>query len=264
MIIKDLSEFKTPEGTIPFTAQISAMLKYGFSWKKERENQENFISMIEDILNNECLLLRSVILPAREKPIPLVLITPAGLAIINPQSFTGTYQARSNVWSKLDRIGNLTPVEPNPIRETLSCTNAIRKYLEQHDHQDIPLESVLALTSMGAHVDTKHPSVRILPIDAIKNFARQIEASKPILSREEIAQFAKLITKPRPPSYSTPYPEREDSPQPPAAPPKAVQGLNSITKTLNFSKRQWILLGVILAVQILLLIVFILMVLSAA
>jgi len=264
MLIKDLTEFQSPEGTVPFTAQISAALKYGLSWKKEREDQADFISLIKDILNDECLLLRSVKLPQEEKPIPLVLVTPSGLTVINPKNLTGTYQAQDDMWRELNRTGSLASTASNPIRETLSYTNAIRKYFKRHKLQDLPLKSVLAFTSTAIHVDTKHPAVRILLSDAIKNFARQVGASQPVFSREEKMQLAQLLIKPRPPSYSTPYPEREDSPPAPAAPPQAIQRLNTISKTLNFSKRQWILLGLILGFQILLLIVFIVLVLSAA
>ena len=171
MIIKDLTEFQSSEGKIPFTGQISAILKFGFSWRKERENQENIIRVIEDILSDECVLLRSVILPKEEKPIPLVLISPSGLTVLNPKNLTGTFQAKDDTWREMDRVGDLVTVEPNPIRETLSYTRTIKKYLEEHNLQNIPVDSVLAFTSTAIHVDSRHSTVRVLLSDAIKNFA---------------------------------------------------------------------------------------------
>jgi len=263
MIIKDLTEFQSSEGKVTFTGKISAILKYGFSWRKERENQENIIRVIEDIIGNECILLRSVKLPNEEKLIPLVLISPSGLTVLNPKNLTGTFQAKDDTWREMDRVGDLVSVEPNPIRETLSYTRAIQKYFEEHNLKDIPFESVLAFNSTAIHVDSRDSAVRVLLSDAIKNFAHQVEAYSPNLSRQEKKRCAQLLIKPRSPSYSPPSPQREYSPQSPAASPKAIQGLNSILKMLKFSKRQWILLGFFLSAEILLLIFFIFLVLSA-
>ncbi|MBS1250046.1 MAG: hypothetical protein MAG431_01635 [Chloroflexi bacterium] len=262
MITKNLTEFQNSEGTVSFMGQLRSMMKHGFSWRKEQENQEKLIGIIETMLNNECLLLRNVSIPKVEKPIPLILLTPAGIMLINPKYFSGTFEVRDDVWRELSGK-DLVPTRPNPIREVVFYANALLHYFEGHALEDVPLERVVVLTSMGAHVKTKHPAVRIIPFDALKNFAREIGTSEPILSREEIIEFAKLLAKPRPPSYSTPYPEREDSPQLPDTSPKVVQDLEATIQKLNFNKRQWIILGIILAGQVLLVVAFILFILFA-
>mgnify|MGYP006300933645 CR=1 FL=1 len=261
MIVKDLTEFQNEKGNVTFVEQVRAIFEHGFSWRKAQKDQETFITMIESILSDDCFLLRNVKLPGVEKPIPLVLIAPAGISVINPQSIEGTYQAKEDVLLSLDSKGDLVPESYNPLRETLSYTNALRTYFERHNHEDLPLSGVLALTSAAAHVDSKRSSVRILPVDAIQNFAREIGASRSVFSREEKIQYIKLLVQPRPPAHSTPYPEREDSPPSPADTSEIVRRLNAISENLNFSKRQWIFLGVFLVAEVLVLIAFIILIL---
>ncbi|MEA2007790.1 MAG: hypothetical protein U9O54_01610 [Chloroflexota bacterium] len=266
MIVKDLTEFQSEDGKISFVGVLRATTKHGFSWKRKRGYQEDFLSSIQNLLDNKCVVLRSLTLPREENPIPLVLISSLGLSVINPQKMEGVFQARDDTWNAIDRTGNLVAAEPNLVQETQSYAGAVQGYLKSHNVQDVPVESVLAFVSAGTHVDTKHSVVRVLSFDAIKNFARKISASQLILDQKEKEQLVQLLSKPRPPSYSTPYPEREDSPSSASAPrvdaaqSKTLESLNKITKKLNFSKRQWLLLGGMLLFQVILLIIFILII----
>ena len=268
MIVKDLTEFQSEDGKVSLIGLLRAVMKHGFSWKRGRDYQEEFINSIQNILSDKCIILRSLTLPGEENPVPLILISPAGLAVINPRSIEGVYQARDNMWNAIDRAGDLIPSDPNLVQETQSYASAVQKHLETHDFQDVPLESVLAFVSAGTHVDVKHPAVRVLPFDAIKNFARQIGAAEMILDNREKNQLVELLSEPHSPSYSTPYPDQEYSPAPSSQvadiSSKVPKSLNKLAKTLNFSKRQWILLGAILIVQVLLLVVFIFLVLLTA
>ncbi len=274
MIVKDLTEFQSEDGKISFIEVIRATMKHGLSWKRNRAYQEDFIDSIQNILDDKCVILRSVMLPREERPIPLVLVSPAGIAVINPQRKEGVFQARDDTWSTIDGAGNLIPATPNLVQDSQFYAAAVQRYLQRHDLQDVPLESVLAFVSAGTHVDTKHPVVRVLSFDAIKNFARQISTSQLILDLKEKEHLIQLLSEPRLPSRAAPLPEFEDSQFLDTVPISALQtdtaqfktpsSVDNIVKKLNFSKRQWLLLGGILIAEVIILVVFIFMVILAS
>lgn len=265
MIVKDLTKFQSDEGKVSFINVIQATLKHGLSWGRNREYQEDFITSIQNILDDKNVMLRSLTLPGEEDPIPLVLVSPTGLTVINPQNIDGVFQARDDTWNAIDRVGELVPVDPNPIQKTQSYAAAVERHLERENFRHVPLESVLAFVSASTHVDSKHPAVRILPFDAIKNFARQVNASELILDIREKEQLVHILSEGHSPQQVTSDLEEEALPVSPSAQqPKIVQNLNNVTGKLNFSKRQWILLASMLVVQIFLLIVFIFLVILSS
>lgn len=257
MKIRDLTKYQDEEGNIKLPQQIQAMLEYGFRWRNERENQQKFIDLIDDILDEKVRVFRSAQISPKRDPIPLIIITPSGISVVNPKSIEGVYQARDTSWAEMDNKGSLIPAKPNLIRETLLYMKTLQGYLKAHRYENLPIEGVLAFLSPGLHVDTKHPAVRILHSDAIRNFARQIAIGEPILDLRERETITDLIVDPHPPAHYIPPSRPEPEPDPPPEPSQLEQQLTDAGRKLNFSRRQWILLGMLVFAEILVLAAFI-------
>jgi hypothetical protein len=264
MKIRDLTKFQDEEGNVNLPQKIQAIFQHGFKWRQERENQELFIEAIDDILNEKARLFRSARLSARRDPIPIILLTPSSINVINPKRMEGVFQARDTGWMEMDHKGNLSPAKSNPVRETLVHTKLLESYLHAHGYEDLPVEGVLAFLSAGVHVDTKHPAVRILHSDAVRNFARQIAMGEPQINLKERDHITELIVEPRPPARDRQEQAEAQTPpsSPTSEPSRVEQGLQGLAQTFDFSRRQWILLGSMVLVEILILITFIFLVIS--
>ena len=76
------------------------------------------IEILETVLGNDCVLLQDVNIPKVGRPIPIVLITPAMLLVINPKSQQGFFRAEGKRWEELGRDDEYRLAQTNLIRET--------------------------------------------------------------------------------------------------------------------------------------------------
>ena len=98
MKIRDLTKYQDEEGQVKITHQIQAMLEYGFKWRKERENQQDFIDLIDDILDEKVRIFRSAQISPRRDPIPIIIITPSGISVVNPKNIEATLSKNAGSW----------------------------------------------------------------------------------------------------------------------------------------------------------------------
>ena len=97
----DLSKYQSPSGVSGIMKSLQGAMSYGYSWQQSRKNQEELIEILGSVLGNECVLLRDVNIPKVSRPIPMVLVTPSTVMVVNPKSQHGFFRAEGTTWSEL-------------------------------------------------------------------------------------------------------------------------------------------------------------------
>ena len=253
----DLSKFQAEPGIAGIFKTIQGVFSYGFSWQQNRKNQEELIEILETVLGNDCVLLRDVEIPRVGRPIPVVLITPASLIVINPKSQQGFFRAEGKRWEELGRDDEYQLVSNNLIRETWLYQKTIEGYLKQHNFSAPSDRGVMIFISPETHVESIRPRVRVIQADGIKNFARELAISKPVFSEMDFRAVLRLLSEPR-------LPEKQPSKKPPeeeAAVTEVVakvdESIEKATSRINFSRREWIVIGSLGALAIIVCIILI-------
>lgn len=251
------------------------LLKSDRSWAQDTQAQEGIISLMQKSLDARYFLLRDVLLEGLEIPIPLVLVGPPGLRVLYVSGERGVFRARDEFWEKLDeRSQNYRSSQPNLITRTELMGKAVDAYLATHV-ENLPIaESVLMFADPGIHVESVHPSVRVVLMDAMERYFATLVQGRPFLSPQQVQMIVNLL------SHSTELPESEEgAPQKQDAfsmkdDEKQKRSLPSIefpvpndeaamrlVKKVPITNKQWIVLGCMMMVNIALIVGFVILIL---
>jgi hypothetical protein len=176
-------------------------------------------------------------------------------------------------WEEFDsRSKKFSPVKPNLVFETAQISRELGIVLQRIG---IPLpkhEALIYFSNPGAHVDTDHPVVRILLVDALERFISGLLRMQPQLETERIDQVIEAMSKMVSPQnqsfsvkkeqdiFSLREPEAKKAANAPAL-PKPVLQEPGFFKKLHFTSRQWIFISMMLVVNIVILVALVMVVL---
>ena len=261
MRIIDLSKYQAESGMSGMFKAFQGSLVYGYGWSQSRKNQEELAEILGSVLGNECVLLRDVNIPKVSRPIPLVLITPAMLLVINPKSVQGFFRAEGKRWEELGRNNEYRLSSNNLIRETWLYHKTIEGYFKQHNFSAPMDRGVMIFVSPETVVESIRPRVRVVQADGIKNFARELSISKPVFSDRDFREAVKLLTNPRMPvkekKPKIPPPEMVEPDAMPEPLAKVDESINKVARKANFTVREWVVIGILALLLIAVLIVLI-------
>ena len=256
MKVIDHSPIPFETGSISLQDRLRGVMKFGFSWIPEMKSQEVVQAMLGRLLDDGFTLLKNLTLPGAEITIPLILVGPHGVNVMYNSYLRGVYRANEEDWGVMDnRSKGFKSAKPNLVMRTKLMARAVETFLNDAGYK-VENESVLVFTNPGIHVDTQRPAVRVLLFDALERFGARLSQSRRILAPEDVrAVVNALETRPQTAeevaSKTTSKPSVTET-----ADEKFSQVLQPIQKRMNFSKRQWILLGAFVVIDIIVLILF--------
>lgn len=249
MRIIDLSKYQSKKGISGALKSIQGAMSYGYSWQQSRKNQEELIEILGSVLGNECVLLQDVNIPKVSRPIPMVLVTPSTVMVINPKSQQGFFRAEGKFWGELGKNDQYRAAPNNLIRETWLYQKTIEGYFKQHNFTAPMDRGVMIFVSPETVVESIRPRVRIIQADGIKNFARELSIAKPVFSDMDFKAAVNLLTHPKLPDKSK---EKQAPPldlmEPlPLSEPiaKVDEGIAKVARKINFTRKEWIIIGVL-------------------
>jgi hypothetical protein len=266
MKVKEYSPF-VKNGQVDLFSRIQGSLKYGLDWYDGMVAQQIVAAGLGKALGNRYTLVNNYPLPGTEITIPQILVGPAGVKVLLASPIKGMYQAKEEYWLQ-QRGGQTVPARPNLIRSAMLLSRALERFLGERG-ENLMIEPVLVFTHPGVHVDANRPATRIVLRDGIERFAVSLNQASIVLPEEDVYQLVETLTHP---GGQDPYAfERlgEYSQTPSAAtarmpkPDPLTKGLTQAASKINFSTKQWALLGFILLGQICLIIAFIMLVITA-
>jgi hypothetical protein len=285
----ECSPFRDEDGQIGLEQRVRGTLQHGLSWYGEMQAIDTAFRKLEKSLGKEHVALTSVTIPGSTTTIPLLLLSPQGVRTFLPSPIQGVFRAKGDEWLKFGggTSRRFTEAKPNLQWKVLEMAQTALDYLRASGFGLPEIEAVLLFTNPRTHVETSNTPARIVMADAIERFASNLLEFQPIMDQEDIRDLVQIITHPEqvqeqsaveptppPPRQRTsqpidlPEPSRVDSEalihgEAAALSPRQQRSLTGIKpKRFPFTRKQWILLGLMFMLDILVIGIFAALVLS--
>ncbi len=198
MKIEDKTPYRTEAGEIDILGRLQGTLKYGLTWYSRIQAQNTVIAVMEKQLSNSYTLLRNITLPNTEINLPMVLVGPQGVSLINVTHEHGVYRAKDDEWGTI--VGDqFVPAGINQIQRTLTFQRVLQVYLDRQGFKDmLVVDSILMAADPGMHIESTRPAIRIVMSDALERFAASITQGRVILNAPTINDVVQAILVGRP------------------------------------------------------------------
>lgn len=264
MQVIDLSEFRDEEGQISLENRVRGTAKFGFDWYGDMQAQERVTRKLHGVLDDEHMLLLNVPLVGAEVLAPMILFSPQGVRLLYPSTAKGTFRAQDDQWmSYSGRSKEFTPTKPNLQFRALAFASGLLRYFESQGFPLPDVEAVLLFVDPQTHVDTASPQARVVLADAFEHFAAKILEAPVIMDQEDIHMLVESVLNPKLPEPEVGEEEDEAAAlgEEPAQevfdsealrPREDRQDLQPERRYGTFTRRQWIVLGVLGAFQFIL------------
>lgn len=199
------------KGNLGFSQRIQGMLKFGFNWHNELQAQKAIITFFDRNLEKGYTLIRNQVLGQSGIMVPMILLGPAGMFVINVTYLKGTYEAKGDSWN-VESGNHFKPAPINLIQRTARMAQALTVFIERQGVKvPVQVESVLIAADPGLHIESVRPAIRVMMVDGIKSFVSGLSSGVPTLRADSVLDMVERITNPRPPKEKT-------IPPPPPAP----------------------------------------------
>jgi hypothetical protein len=193
MKILDKTPFRAADGTIDIMGRAQGTLKFGLSWYARLQAQDVVIAVMEKVLGENFILLRNLTLPDTDIDLPLVLIGPPGLFLVNVIHERGVYRARDDEWGTVAG-DKLVPASINQLQRTVKLGRVLQIYLDRAGFKGkAVVDPILLAADPGMHIESVRPAARIVMSDALERFAISMNQARPVLNGELIGKIAKVI-----------------------------------------------------------------------
>jgi len=217
MKIIDKTPFLGQNGSISIPDRIQATLKYGLPWYDRIQAQAKIIPVLEKHLGRNFVLLRNATLGGTDVELPLILIGPPGIFIINVITEKGVFRAKDDEWGKISG-SQFVPAKVNQVVRTSRMGQVLQVFLERAGLKGLKVESILLSADPGTHVESVRPIVRVVMSDALDRLAASIAQARDSLGPEASAMIAQVILTGKPLRQAAdvaPQPEAQPEPEAP-------------------------------------------------
>jgi hypothetical protein len=269
MKVIDRSKYQSPDGNINYWDRMQGFMAYGSTWYRDAQAQQEIMGQLARVLDNRFVLLRNIVLPGTDVPIPLILAGPTGIWVMLVNGMRGVYRAKSDAWLTMDG-GRFKAAKPNLVNRVQLMVLALDAHLRK-DNVPIPeIRAALLFTNPGMHVDSVHPAVRVVLSDAMDSFVaglvqdtgamrtdivQQIVRSLVPQGVEEEREVRQKTTNDQDDDDIFAFQDASDS-YGSGGGGSAGDSMNSFLERLSLSSGQWVALAVVFGILILLLLAF--------
>jgi hypothetical protein len=214
-IIDQTPFFDHDSGEISMLDRGKALMKFGATWFKEVEAQNQVLAVMSKVLDRNYTLLRNILLTELGATFPFILVGPTGIFVMYVTPLTGMYRARGDQWGT--PAGNLVKEEsPNLLTRTERMARAVQIYLQRHGYHELSsVEAILLCSEPGMNVDSLRPIIRVVMRDALERFLISITQSRVVLTQETAYKVVEWLVNP-----SNPTPTEPEAPAPAAFEPE--------------------------------------------
>jgi hypothetical protein len=236
MKLIDKTPFQDNSGQISFVNRIQGTLKFGLSWYANLDAQKKVIPVLNKVLEKGYTLVRNQQLGASEIVIPLILIGPAGIYMIEVTPLKGFYRARGNEWGALAN-GKFQPVSLNILVRTERLAKVLQLFYERQGIKlPGPIEPVLLAADPGMHIESVRPTVRVVMSDAIERFAASLLTARPVYNTQSAGEMVERLinphsankpAEPEAPVVNDPFAAQDSTPFPSMEPSRMQSILNA-------------------------------------
>lgn len=188
----DKTPFRSESGEINIVNRVQGMLKYGMTWYDRVKAQDAVAEILGRQLGGQFVLLQNIVLPDTEIDLPLVLIGPSGVYLINALHERGVYLARDDEWGTLTGE-TFVPARINQVKRAMTMAKVLQVYLDRKGYKGLLVEPVVMSPDPKLHIDSARPAVRIVMSDAIDRFALSLLQSRAIFDVNMVMDLEHLL-----------------------------------------------------------------------
>jgi hypothetical protein len=218
MKIIDKTPYIKEDGSVNILDRIQATLKYGLPWYDRIQAQAKIIPVLEKHLRGNFILMRNATLGGTDVELPLILVGPAGIFLINVITEKGVFRAKDDEWGKISG-SQFVPAKINQVVRTSRMGQVLQVFLERAGLKELKVESILLSADPGTHVESVRPIVRVVMSDALDRLAASIAQARDNLSPEASAMIAQVILTGKAPRQAA-----DAAPEPEAQPERPTYG----------------------------------------
>ena len=212
MKIVDKTPLVNEKGELGFVERIQGMLKFGFNWPNELAAQGVIIAFFERQLGKGYTLIRNLTLGESGIMIPIVLLGPTGIQVIQVTYLRGRYQAKGDSWN-IESGNDYKPAPINLIQRTSRMARALQAYIERQGVKiPVEIDAVLIAGDAGLHIESERPAIKVMMIDGIKPFVSGLSTAPPVMSPEAVFDMTEHVLNPRPPKKEPVAPAAPEEP----------------------------------------------------
>lgn len=197
MKIIDKTPLLNEKGELGFSQRIQGMFQYGFNWPNELRTQKAIITFFDRQLEKGYTLIRNIPLGQSGIVVPMILLGPSGIHVIQIAHVRGRYEVRGDTWN-VEAGEKYKPAPVNLVQQTIRMANAVQAFIER---QGVKLpaspEPVLIAGDPGLHISSVRPGIKVMMIDGIKSFVSSLATGKQVLSPEQVFDYTERLTNPR-------------------------------------------------------------------
>lgn len=188
----DKTPYRSETGEISIINRVQGMLKYGMTWYDRVKAQDTIAEILGRQLGGQFVLFQHITLPETEIDLPLVLLGPPGVYLINALHERGIYMAREDEWGTLTGE-TFVPVRINQVKRAITMAKVLQVYFDRLGQKGFQVEPVVMAADPGLHIDSTRPAVRIVMSDAIDRFALSLIQARPIFDINTVAELERVI-----------------------------------------------------------------------
>ena len=242
MKIADRTPYRKENGQIDPWGRIHGTLKYGLTWFARLQAQDIVIAALDKVLDPQFVLLRNITLHDTDIDLPMVLIGPPGVYLINAVHERGVYRARDDEWGPIAG-DSIVPASVNQIQRAMKLGRVLQIYLDRAGYKgNVVVEPILMAADPGMHIESIRPNARVVMSDALERFAISLNQAPHAFSTKMITELAKVIMvgprkqapEPDPFQNAAPFALTEDLPSPSQTPGTETSEMIS-EESLGFS-----------------------------
>ncbi len=269
MRVLDRSEFRDESGKITLENRVRGTLRFGLAWYGLMQAQDAVTERLNHSLSNDYSLLRNVLIPKTTIIASLILIGPQGVFVLLASPARGVFRAKDDEWLAHSG-GHFRPVRPNLPQSALVMAQVLLEYYRGLGYGLTQVDAAVIFSNPQAHVDTLHPRARIVLADAIEHYAASLREQPPIMDREDAQLLIEALL----------HPDEGAAVEAPAVPPTSAPVAGPVQRApeaagpfqldqrqvprayrprrrrARIERRQWILLGIMLVVEVCILAAF--------
>jgi hypothetical protein len=210
MKIIDKTPLVDEKGTLTLVNRIQGMLQYGFNWPRELEAQNAIVKYFDRQLEKGYTLIRNMPLGQSGIVVPMILLGPTGIYVIEVTHLRGRYEAHGDAWN-VESGDQYRSAPVNLIQRTMRMARAVQAFIERQGVRiPVTIDPVLIAGDPGLHIESVRPAIKVMMIDGIKAFVNGLVTGSPVMSSIQVNDFTDRILSPRPKQDMTPPPPQPE------------------------------------------------------
>ncbi len=188
----DKTPYRSESGEINIINRAQGMLKYGMSWYNRIKVQDAIAGILGRQLGGQFILFQNITLPETDIDLPLVLVGPPGVYLINALHERGVYMAREDEWGTLTGE-TFVPARINQVKRAMTMSKVLQVYFDRLGQKGFQVEPIVMSADPGLHIDSTRPAVRLVMSDAIDRFALSLIQARPAFDMNMVAELERVI-----------------------------------------------------------------------